>query len=103
FWMPDGRIVRGVFLSLKEKEYVEAARSSGASNKRIIFYHIMPNALRPISVNVTLLVAAAILTVSALSFLGFSTAPPTPTWGKLLSDSQPLMLVAPSLSGVTRL
>ena len=97
FWMPDARIVRGVFLSLKEKEYVEAARSSGASNKRIIFYHIMPNALGPIIVNVTLLVAAAILTESALSFLGFGIAPPTPTWGNLLSDSQPFMLLAPWL------
>jgi peptide/nickel transport system permease protein len=97
FWMPDARIVRGVFLSLKEKEFVEAARASGASNKRIIFYHIMPNAIGPIIVNVTLLVAAAILTESALSFLGFGIAPPTPTWGNLLSDSQEFMLLAPWL------
>jgi peptide/nickel transport system permease protein len=97
FWMPDARIVRGVFLSLKEKEFVEAARSSGASNKRIVFYHIMPNALGPIIVNITLLVAAAILTESALSFLGFGIAPPTPTWGNLLNDSQPFMLLAPWL------
>jgi peptide/nickel transport system permease protein len=97
FWMPDARIVRGIFLSLKEKEYVEAARASGATNKRIIFYHIMPNALGPIIVNVTLLVAGAILTESALSFLGFGIAPPTPTWGNLLNDSQPFMLLAPWL------
>jgi peptide/nickel transport system permease protein len=97
FWMPDARIVRGVFLSLKEKEFVEAARSSGASNKRIIFYHIMPNAFGPIIVNVTLLVAGAILTESALSFLGFGIQPPTPTWGNLLNDSQAFTLLAPWL------
>jgi peptide/nickel transport system permease protein len=97
FWMPDARIVRGVFLSLKEKEFVEAARASGASNKRIIFYHIMPNAMGPIIVNVTLLVAAAILTESALSFLGFGVRPPTPSWGNLLNDSQTFILLAPWL------
>jgi len=97
FWMPDARIVRGVFLSLKEKEFVEAARASGASNKRIIFYHIMPNALGPIIVNVTLLVAGAILTESALSFLGFGVRPPTPSWGNLLSDSQSFITQAPWL------
>jgi peptide/nickel transport system permease protein len=97
FWMPDARIVRGVFLSLKEKEFVEAARASGASNKRIIFYHIMPNALGPIIVNITLLVAGAILTESALSFLGFGIIPPTPTWGNLLNDSQTFTLLAPWL------
>jgi peptide/nickel transport system permease protein len=97
FWMPSARIIRGVFLSLKEKEFVEAARASGASNRRIIFYHIMPNALGPIVVNVTLTVAAAIITESALSFLGFGVAPPTPTWGNLLNDSQAFMLLAPWL------
>src|SRR5438445_7372190 len=84
FWMPDARIVRGLFLSLKEKEFVESARASGASNKRIIFYHILPNALGPIVVSSTLNVAAAILSESALSFLGFGVQPPTPTWGNLL-------------------
>jgi peptide/nickel transport system permease protein len=88
FWMPDARIVRGVFLSLKEKEFVEAARSSGASSMRIIFVHILPNAMGPIIVNATLSVAAAILTESALSFLGFGIQPPTPTWGNLLNASQ---------------
>jgi peptide/nickel transport system permease protein len=97
YWMYPARIIRGVFLSLKEKEFVEAARASGASNKRIIFYHIMPNVMGPIVVNVTLLVAAAILTESALSFLGFGIQPPTPTWGNLLNDSQSYMLLAPYL------
>jgi peptide/nickel transport system permease protein len=88
FWMPDARIVRGVFLSLKEKEFVEAARSSGASNTRIIFVHMLPNAMGPIIVNATLSVAAAILTESALSFLGFGIQPPTPTWGNLLNNAR---------------
>jgi peptide/nickel transport system permease protein len=87
FWMPDARIVRGVFLSLKEKEFVESARSSGASNARIIFLHILPNSMGPIIVNMTLSVAAAILTESALSFLGFGIQPPTPTWGNLLNNA----------------
>jgi len=97
FWMPDARIVRGVFLSLKEKEFVEAARSSGASNTRIIFYHMLPNAMGPIIVNVTLLVAAAILTESALSFLGFGVQPPTPTWGNMLNTSRNFTQLAPWL------
>jgi peptide/nickel transport system permease protein len=87
FWMPDARIVRGVFLSLKEKEFVESARASGASNGRIIFLHILPNSMGPIIVNMTLSVAAAILTESALSFLGFGIQPPTPTWGNLLNNA----------------
>jgi peptide/nickel transport system permease protein len=97
FWMPDARIVRGVFLSLKEKEFVEAARSSGASNKRIIFYHMLPNAMGPIIVNATLSVAAAILTESALSFLGFGVQPPTPTWGNLLNGSRQFAQLYPWL------
>lgn len=97
FWMPDARIVRGVFLSLKEKEFVEAARASGASNSRIIFYHMIPNAMGPIIVNATLLVAAAILTESALSFLGFGVQPPTPTWGTLLNNSRQFATLYPWL------
>lgn len=97
FWMPDARIVRGVFLSLKEKEFVEAARASGASNSRIIFYHMLPNAMGPIIVNVTLTVAAAILTESALSFLGFGVQPPTPTWGNLLFGSRQFSQLYPWL------
>jgi peptide/nickel transport system permease protein len=97
FWMPDARIVRGVFLSLKEKEFVEAARSSGATNTRIMFYHMLPNAMGPIIVNATLSVAAAILTESALSFLGFGVQPPTPTWGNLLDAAKNLAVSAPWL------
>jgi peptide/nickel transport system permease protein len=97
FWMTDARIVRGVYLSLKEKEFVEAAKASGASDSRIMFYHMLPNAMGPIIVNATLLVAAAILTESALSFLGFGVQPPTPTWGNLLSDSRGFITTNPYL------
>jgi peptide/nickel transport system permease protein len=97
FWMPDARIVRGVFLSMKEKEFVEAARASGASNRRIMYYHMLPNAMGPIIVNATLSVAAAILTESALSFLGFGVQPPTPTWGTLLQKSREYVTQAPGL------
>jgi len=97
FWMAEARIVRGLFLSLKEKEFVEAARSLGASNRRIIFLHILPNAMGPIIVGVTLAVAAAILTESALSFLGFGVQPPTPTWGNMLSEARNQITAAPWL------
>lgn len=97
FWMPDARIVRGIFLSLKEKEFVEAARASGASDRRIIFGEMLPNAIGPITVTTTLSVAAAILTESVLSFLGFGIQPPTPTWGNLLDAAKNLSVSAPWL------
>jgi peptide/nickel transport system permease protein len=97
FWMPDARIVRGVVLSLKEKEFVEAARASGASNARIIFSHLLPNAIGPITVIVTLGVAQAIITESSLSFLGFGVRPPTPTWGNMLNQAQPFALLHPPM------
>jgi peptide/nickel transport system permease protein len=97
FWMTDARIVRGVYLSMKEKEFVEAAKASGASDARIMFVHMLPNAMGPIIVNATLLVAAAILTESALSFLGFGVQPPTPTWGNLLSNSRGFITTDPYL------
>jgi peptide/nickel transport system permease protein len=93
-WMFLARIVRGLFLSLREKEFVEAARSIGASNRRIIFRHMLPNALGVIIVAVTLTVAIAILTESLLSFLGFGIQPPTPTWGNMLEDGRPQMTYA---------
>ena len=96
-WMPLARIVRGMFLSLKEKEFVEAARAAGASNLRIIFVHMLPNVTGPIVVNTTLVVAAAIISESALSFLGFGIQPPTPTWGNLLNASQGVSQLYPWL------
>ncbi len=97
FWMGGARVVRGVFLSLKEREYVESARAAGASNARIMFVHMLPNAMGPIVVNTTLDVAEAIIAESALSFLGFGIKLPTPTWGNLLNDAQNFTLVAPWL------
>ena len=78
FWTAFARIVRGTFLSLREKEFVEAAKASGAGDGRIIIRHILPNAVGPIIVNATLIVAAAVLTEAALEFLGFGVQPPNP-------------------------
>jgi len=94
-WMGIARLVRGEFLALKEREFVEAARAIGASNMRIIFRHILPNSLAPIIVAATLGMAGAILTESALSFLGLGVQPPTPSWGNMLMDSQTYLLDAP--------
>jgi peptide/nickel transport system permease protein len=87
-WMYVARVVRGEVLSVKEKEFVDAARVSGASNARIIARHILPNIVGPILVNATLGIAAAILTESTLSFLGFGVQPPTTSWGRMLSDAR---------------
>lgn len=88
FWMYVARVVRGQVLSLKEKEFVEAARASGASSARIIVRHILPNIVGPIMVNATLAVATAIITESTLSFLGFGVQPPHTSWGNMLSDAE---------------
>jgi peptide/nickel transport system permease protein len=88
FWTGIARIVRGVFLSLREKEYVEAAKASGAGDLRIMFRHILPNTLGPIIVNGTLAVGAAILTEAALSFLGVGITPPNTSLGSLVSNAQ---------------
>jgi peptide/nickel transport system permease protein len=88
FWTGIARIVRGTFLSLREKEFVEAAKASGAGDTRIIVRHMLPNAVGPIIVSATLIVAAAILTEAALSFLGFGIQPPTPALGVLIDDGR---------------
>jgi ABC-type dipeptide/oligopeptide/nickel transport system permease subunit len=88
FWTGLARIVRGVFLSLREKEYVEAAKAAGSGDMRIMFRHILPNTLGPIVVNGTLSVGAAIIVEAALSFLGFGIKPPTPSLGSLIADGQ---------------
>jgi len=87
-WMYIARVVRSQILSIKEKEFVEAARASGASNRRIITRHLIPNTIGPILVNATLAIAAAIITESTLSFLGFGVQPPTTSWGRMLSDAE---------------
>ena len=86
--------MRGIFLSLREKEYVEAAKAAGSAATPDHARHILPNSLGPIIVNATLTIAAAILVEAALSFLGFGIQPPTPALGKLISDGQSEMLTA---------
>jgi ABC-type dipeptide/oligopeptide/nickel transport system permease subunit len=84
------RIIRGQVLSLREKEFVEAARSLGASDRRIIFRHILPNLLAPIIVYTTLVLPQNILFEAALSFLGVGVQPPTASWGQMIADAAPL-------------
>ncbi len=94
-WTPTARLVRGQFLALKNKEFIDAARMSGARNLRIMFRHLLPNASSPIIVAATLRVGAAIITESTLSFLGFGVQPPVPTWGNMLKNAQAQMTYAP--------
>lgn len=84
-WMGVARLVRAEFLSLRERDFVVAARALGASDFRLMLRHMLPNALAPVMVSATLGVAGAILTESALSFLGLGVQPPTPSWGNILT------------------
>jgi len=94
-WMPVARLVRASFLSLKQKEFVEAARSIGARDRRIIVRHILPNVLSPVLVAATIGVGGAILTESTLSFLGLGFPPDVPTWGRILFDARNYLDIAP--------
>jgi peptide/nickel transport system permease protein len=94
-WMPVARLVRAQFLSLREKEFVEAARALGASRSRQVLRHILPNALGPVIVAATIDVAAAIIAESTLSFLGLGFPPDIPTWGRLLFDAKEYLDFAP--------
>lgn len=94
-WMPVARLVRAQFLSLREKEFVEAARALGASPWRQVTVHILPNAMGPVIVAATIDVAAAIIAESTLSFLGLGFPPDIPTWGRILFDAKDNMDVAP--------
>src|SRR5499433_3612793 len=94
-WMPVARLVRAQFLSLREKEFVEAARSLGARPFRQVIRHILPNAVGPVIVAGTLDVAAAILAESTLSFLGLGFPPDIPTWGRILFDAKDNLDFAP--------
>jgi ABC-type dipeptide/oligopeptide/nickel transport system permease subunit len=87
-WTFLARLVRGQFLSLREKEYVDAAKAAGAGDLRIMFRHMLPNSMGPIIVNGTLTLGLAIILEAALSFLGFGVLPPTPALGKLIADGQ---------------
>ncbi len=105
-WMEVARIIRANFLSLKNKEFVEAARSIGVKNSTIIFRHILPNTLAPIIVAATLGIASAILTEAYVSFLGYGIQPPNPSWGNLVNPGSflfaiqqtPWMLIFPGLA-----
>lgn len=94
-WMGVARLVRGSTLSLREREFVTAARCIGASNLRIMFIHILPNVASPIIVAATLGLAGAIISESGISYLGFGVMPPAPTWGNMLRNAQSQMLTAP--------
>ena len=93
-WMPVARLVRAQFFSLREKEFVEAARALGASTTRQVLRHILPNSLGPVIVAATIDVAAAIIAESTLSFLGLGFPPDIPTWGRILYDSRDYMDLA---------
>jgi peptide/nickel transport system permease protein len=94
-WMPVARLVRAQFFSLREKEFVEAARALGASRMRLVIRHILPNALGPVIVAATIDIAAAIIAESTLSFLGLGFPPDIPTWGRLLFDAKDNLDFAP--------
>ena len=93
-WMPVARLVRAQFFSLREKEFVEAARALGASVPRQVVRHILPNALGPVIVAATINIAAAIIAESTLSFLGLGFPPDIPTWGRILNDSRDYLDIA---------
>jgi peptide/nickel transport system permease protein len=97
-WMGATRFVRAEFLSLRELDFVAAARALGLSNFRIIFRHMMPNAVAPVLVSATIGIATAILTEAGLSFLGFGVPPPHATWGNILSDGKNFIFDAPWLT-----
>lgn len=96
-WMTTARLVRGEVLSVKEREFILAARSVGARDGRIMMRHIVPNVLSPVIVSATFSVAGAIITESALSFLGLGFPPDFPTWGRLLFDGKDYLTVTPAL------
>lgn len=103
-WMPAARLVRGQAVSLKEKEFVDAARSLGASDKRIMLQHLLPNVVPIIVVTATIGIPQAIIYEAGISFLGLGARPPTPSWGLMISEaipnlrSYPYMLVSPALA-----
>ena len=99
-WMGTTRFVRAEFLSLREQDFVAAARALGLNDFRIIFRHMMPNAVAPVLVSATIGIATAILTEAGLSFLGFGVPPPHATWGNILSDGKRFIFDAPWLTFV---
>ena len=97
-WVGYARMVRGQFLSLKQTEFVEAARGAGAGDLRIMFVHLLPNALGPVMVQMSLGIAGAILSASGLSFLGLGAQPPTAEWGAMLNAGKDYLRSSPHLA-----
>jgi peptide/nickel transport system permease protein len=97
WWVSYARIIRGSVLSVKEKEFIEAARAMGCSNTYIAIRHLLPNVLSPVIVLVTLDMGNVILSIAALSFLGLGVQPPIPEWGTMLNEGRPFMETAPYL------
>jgi ABC-type dipeptide/oligopeptide/nickel transport system permease subunit len=94
-WAGDARLIRGQVLSIRSKEYIEAARAIGMSDQRIILRHVLPNCLAPIIVTVSMSIPGVILTEASLSFIGLGVQPPTPSWGAILNDGQRFIGNAP--------
>jgi ABC-type dipeptide/oligopeptide/nickel transport system permease subunit len=97
-WMASARLVRGVVLSLREQEFIEASRALGVSDSKIIVQHMIPNSMAPVIVSVTLGIGTTIIVEAALSFLGFGVRPPTPSWGNMLNRVQDYVLMNPMLA-----
>jgi len=97
-WPQLARIVRGEFISLKHREFIESARASGAATPRIIFRHILPNALAPIIVTATLLLAQNLIAEATISYLGLGIKPPAPSWGNMLNEAQNYLIRSPFLA-----
>lgn len=97
-WVGYARIIRGQILSVRELEYVQAARANGASPLRILSRHILPNIMAPVIVEATFGMAGAIIAEAGLSFLGLGVQPPTPSWGSMLAEGRQFLLLAPHLT-----
>lgn len=97
-WTGYARLVRGEILSLREREFVQAARALGCAPKKIIWRHLLPNLLEPLLIQSTFGLAAAVVAEGSLSFLGLGVEPPTPSWGSMLNDGRQFLLVAPHLT-----
>ena len=97
YWTPMTRVIHGEVLSIREKEFVDAARLTGCTNRRILFRHLLPHLVAPIIVYTSLGIATTVLFEAVLSYIGLGVQPPTPSWGQMISDGQPYYLSAPHL------
>ena len=95
-WVGYARIIRALVASIKEKEYVQAARTGGSTHLSLVLRHILPNVLSPVIVLATLDMGSTILAISGMSYLGLGAQPPDPEWGAMLNDGRPYMYTAPS-------